>query len=67
MIPKSKDLCHLYLLCLAGEPTGAAGGARQPDRRAALRHGQALLGAGTRHGMFVRPQRRMRINSVKIQ
>ena len=36
---------------LTGEPAGGAGAAGQPDRRAALRHGQAILGARTRHGM----------------
>ena len=42
---------------LTGEPAGGAGAAGQPDRRAALRHGQAILGARAGHGMMQKQRR----------
>ena len=42
---------------LTGEPAGGAGAAGQPDRRAALRHGQAILGARAGHGMMKKQRR----------
>ena len=48
---------------LAGEPVGGAGAAGQPDRRAALRHGQAILGARAGRGM-TKKQRRICNNTA---
>ena len=47
------DITEHFPSFLVGEPTGGAGAASQPDRRAALRHGQALLGTRAGHGIYM--------------
>ena len=51
-VPRSRITpANNFIPFLTGEPAGGAGAAGQPDRRAALRHGQAVLGARAGHGM----------------